>query len=81
MRYGNMSRPEVLCLTERTDEQFGRAGETVDKILKGAKPSNLPVEQPTAFELVINLTTRRHLDLKFQKLSSFVLTRSSNRSM
>ena len=52
---------------------FHRAATFVDKILKGTKPSDLPVERSTQFELAINLKTAKALDLE---IPSMLLTRA-----
>jgi putative ABC transport system substrate-binding protein len=45
-------------------DEFRHAASHIDKILKGANPGDLPVEQPTRFQLVINLTAARMLGLE-----------------
>ena len=50
---------------------YRRSADLVDQILRGAKPSDIPIEQPTKFDLVINLTTAQALGLTIPE--SFLL--------
>jgi putative tryptophan/tyrosine transport system substrate-binding protein len=65
--YGTRDYPEaggLMSFGPNLPDLYRRAAELVDKVLRGTKPADIPVEQPTKFELVFNLTTAKALGLK-----------------
>jgi putative ABC transport system substrate-binding protein len=76
--YGNARYPDIgglMSYAANRSEQFRRTADYVDKILKGAKPADLPVERPTKFEFVINLKTAKQIGLNIPQSVLFRVDR------
>src|SRR5262249_26080918 len=58
-----VERGSLISYAPSFEDLFRRSADYVDKILRGTKPADIPVEQPTKFELVVNLTTAKALGL------------------
>src|SRR5262247_3500568 len=61
--FGEAIAGGLMCYGSNFPDIFRRSGEYVAKILSGAKPSDLPVEQPVKFDLLVNLKTAKALGL------------------
>ena len=53
----------LMCYAPSLTTLFGRAAEFVDRIARGAQPVDLPIEQPTKFEMVVNLKTAKAIGI------------------
>jgi putative tryptophan/tyrosine transport system substrate-binding protein len=60
----NIKSGGLLSYGADTDDLYRRAASYIDRILRGENPSDLPVQQPTKFELIINVTTAKALGLE-----------------
>ena len=69
----------LLSYGSEMRDEFKVAAAYADRILKGEKPTDLPVQAPTKYELVLNMTTAKALGLNVSSNFSSLLTRSLNR--
>jgi putative ABC transport system substrate-binding protein len=60
----NVEAGGLMSYGANFSDTFRRTAELIDKVLRGAKPADIPVEQPTKFDLIINLTTAKALGLE-----------------
>lgn len=67
---------ELLSYGAPIDPLFERAADLIDKIIKGASPATMPMEQPARFEVVLNFTTAKELGLKIPQAVLVSVTNS-----